>query len=204
MRASAGSCAPQHYKEAPWLKALSNSTASATWTVRPPTRYRLGWTAGHSPPPTSRAGSPTTASSSSRRSAGASRTCASWCPRSTCGAAPARPAPSALPATWPRPRSTRLAFTDMQGRARRWEESLPDTYTDGILVLHRGRRIYERYFRRAAGPRAARVLLHHQVLRRDAVRLARARGHAGRTPAHSALAAGDEGHGLRGRHLRGS
>ena len=24
-----------------------------------------------------------------------------------------------------------LAFTDMQGRARRWEESLPDTYTDG-------------------------------------------------------------------------
>ena len=39
-----------------------------------------------------------------------------------------------------------LAFTDMQGRARRWEESLPDTYTDGILVLHRGRRIYERYF----------------------------------------------------------
>lgn len=39
-----------------------------------------------------------------------------------------------------------LAFTDMQGRARRWDESLPDTYTDGILVLHRGRRIYERYF----------------------------------------------------------
>jgi CubicO group peptidase (beta-lactamase class C family) len=39
-----------------------------------------------------------------------------------------------------------LAFTDLQGRARRWDESLPDTYTDGILVLHRGRRIYERYF----------------------------------------------------------
>jgi CubicO group peptidase (beta-lactamase class C family) len=39
-----------------------------------------------------------------------------------------------------------LAFTDMNGRARRWDESLYDTYTDGILVLHRGRCIYERYF----------------------------------------------------------
>ncbi len=39
-----------------------------------------------------------------------------------------------------------LAFTDMHGRARRWDASLPDTYTDGILVLHRGRRVYERYF----------------------------------------------------------
>lgn len=39
-----------------------------------------------------------------------------------------------------------LAFTDMNGRACRWDASLEDTYTDGILVLHRGRRIYERYF----------------------------------------------------------
>ncbi|NML43095.1 serine hydrolase [Ramlibacter sp. G-1-2-2] len=39
-----------------------------------------------------------------------------------------------------------LAFTDMQGRARTWASSLPDTYTDGLLVLHRGRCIYERYF----------------------------------------------------------
>lgn len=39
-----------------------------------------------------------------------------------------------------------LAFTDMNGRARRWDESLYDTYTDGILVLHRGQRVYERYF----------------------------------------------------------
>lgn len=39
-----------------------------------------------------------------------------------------------------------LAFQDMNGRARRWDESLQDTYTDGILVLYRGRRIYERYF----------------------------------------------------------
>jgi CubicO group peptidase (beta-lactamase class C family) len=39
-----------------------------------------------------------------------------------------------------------LAFTDLQGRPRQWGESLHDTYTDGILVLHRGRRVYERYF----------------------------------------------------------
>jgi CubicO group peptidase (beta-lactamase class C family) len=39
-----------------------------------------------------------------------------------------------------------LAFTDLNGRERRWDASLADTYTDGILVLHRGRCIYERYF----------------------------------------------------------
>lgn len=39
-----------------------------------------------------------------------------------------------------------LAFTDTNGQACRWDASLYDTYTDGILVLHRGRRIYERYF----------------------------------------------------------
>ena len=39
-----------------------------------------------------------------------------------------------------------LAFTDMNGRARRFDEALPDTYTDGIVVLHRGRIVYERYF----------------------------------------------------------
>jgi CubicO group peptidase (beta-lactamase class C family) len=38
-----------------------------------------------------------------------------------------------------------LRFTDMHGRERRWLDSLFDTYTDGILVLHRGRRVYERY-----------------------------------------------------------
>jgi len=38
-----------------------------------------------------------------------------------------------------------LAFTDMNGRARRFDEALPDTYTDGMVVLHRGRIVYERY-----------------------------------------------------------
>src|SRR5580693_3069514 len=39
-----------------------------------------------------------------------------------------------------------LAFADLQGRKLTWAQSLKDTYTDGIVVLHRGRRIYERYF----------------------------------------------------------
>ncbi|RWI71971.1 serine hydrolase [Mesorhizobium sp.] len=39
-----------------------------------------------------------------------------------------------------------LTFVDMDGRSNRFDEALFDTYTDGILVLHRGRVIYERYF----------------------------------------------------------
>jgi CubicO group peptidase (beta-lactamase class C family) len=39
-----------------------------------------------------------------------------------------------------------LEFEDMQGRRVTWAQSLLDTYTDGIIVLHRGRRVYERYF----------------------------------------------------------
>jgi CubicO group peptidase (beta-lactamase class C family) len=39
-----------------------------------------------------------------------------------------------------------LAFEDLQGRRLTWIQSLKHTYADGIVVLHRGRRIYERYF----------------------------------------------------------
>ena len=39
-----------------------------------------------------------------------------------------------------------LAFTDMNGRSRRFGEALFDTYTDGIVVMHRGHVVYERYF----------------------------------------------------------
>jgi len=39
-----------------------------------------------------------------------------------------------------------LTFEDLNGRRLDWVQSLLDTYTDGIVVLHRGRRIYERYF----------------------------------------------------------
>jgi CubicO group peptidase (beta-lactamase class C family) len=39
-----------------------------------------------------------------------------------------------------------LAFDDLHGRRHTWADSLAHTYTDGIIVLHRGTRIYERYF----------------------------------------------------------
>jgi CubicO group peptidase (beta-lactamase class C family) len=39
-----------------------------------------------------------------------------------------------------------LSFEDLQGRRHTWADSLAHTYTDGIVVLHRGKRVYERYF----------------------------------------------------------
>jgi CubicO group peptidase (beta-lactamase class C family) len=39
-----------------------------------------------------------------------------------------------------------IKFTDLDGHVRTWRASLEDTYTDGILVLHRGRCLYEHYF----------------------------------------------------------
>jgi CubicO group peptidase (beta-lactamase class C family) len=39
-----------------------------------------------------------------------------------------------------------LAFDDLSGRRHSWGESLARTYTDGIIVLHRGVNVYERYF----------------------------------------------------------
>lgn len=39
-----------------------------------------------------------------------------------------------------------LTFTDANGHIRRFDEALFDTYADGIVVLHRGRIVYERYF----------------------------------------------------------
>ncbi len=39
-----------------------------------------------------------------------------------------------------------MTFEDLQGRQHTWADSLTHTYTDGIVVLHRGRRVYERYF----------------------------------------------------------
>jgi CubicO group peptidase (beta-lactamase class C family) len=39
-----------------------------------------------------------------------------------------------------------LTFDDLDGRPHSWPQSLIRTYVDGILVLHRGLRVYERYF----------------------------------------------------------
>ena len=38
-----------------------------------------------------------------------------------------------------------LTFTDMNGQTRNWGDSLTDTYTDSIVVLHKGKRVYERH-----------------------------------------------------------
>jgi CubicO group peptidase (beta-lactamase class C family) len=39
-----------------------------------------------------------------------------------------------------------LTFDDLQGGRHSWADSLAYTYTDGIIVLHRGANVYERYF----------------------------------------------------------
>lgn len=38
-----------------------------------------------------------------------------------------------------------ISFTTLDGRRMTWRESLEANYTDGIVVLHRGRIVYERY-----------------------------------------------------------
>jgi CubicO group peptidase (beta-lactamase class C family) len=39
-----------------------------------------------------------------------------------------------------------MMFADLQGRRLTWADSLSQTYTDGIIVLHRGACVYQRYF----------------------------------------------------------
>jgi CubicO group peptidase (beta-lactamase class C family) len=39
-----------------------------------------------------------------------------------------------------------LPFHSLDGHSCRWAQSLPDTYVDGLVILHRGRLVYERYF----------------------------------------------------------
>ena len=38
-----------------------------------------------------------------------------------------------------------MRFKDLSGRELTWSQSLAETYTDGILVLHRGKPVYEKY-----------------------------------------------------------
>jgi hypothetical protein len=53
--------------------------------------------------------------------------------------------PSALPRA-ERKDLDAIAFTTLDGRPMTWEQSLAANYTDGIVVLHKGNIIYERYF----------------------------------------------------------
>ena len=38
-----------------------------------------------------------------------------------------------------------LVFNDMQGNRRVWADTIHDTYTDGMVILHKGKRVYEKY-----------------------------------------------------------
>lgn len=44
------------------------------------------------------------------------------------------------------PALDQVSFTTLDGRRMTWQESLLANYTDGIVVLHRGRIVYEKYF----------------------------------------------------------
>ncbi len=39
-----------------------------------------------------------------------------------------------------------VAFTTLDGKPMTFGDALPSTYTDGILVLHKGKIVFERYF----------------------------------------------------------
>ena len=74
-----------------------------------------------------------------------------------------------------------LTFDDLEGTRRTWAQSLVHTYTDGIIVLHRGVLLYERYLGalQAQRPHAcfsitksyaatlAATLIHERVLHED-------------------------------------
>ena len=67
----------------------------------------------------------------------------------------------ATPAPLPRAERAELdgvAFTTLDGRRMTWRESLDANYTDGIVVLHRGRIVYERYLG-ALGPNDQHVAM---------------------------------------------
>jgi hypothetical protein len=56
------------------------------------------------------------------------------------GTGPASPLPVAL-----RPGLDAVPFTTLDGRALTWRQAFDANFTDGILVLHKGRIVYERY-----------------------------------------------------------
>lgn len=39
-----------------------------------------------------------------------------------------------------------ISFTTMDGKTITWEQSLAENYTDGIVIIHKGKIIYEKYF----------------------------------------------------------
>ena len=80
----------------------------------------------------------------SRSCAGASRTGADFPTVGARGHGPVSVLPRAV-----RTDLDAVTFTPLGGSApMTWAQSLDANYTDGILVMHRGRVVYERYFGR--------------------------------------------------------
>ena len=88
--------------------------------------------------------------------------------------------PTSVVASRRRDRSCTLPRAERDGSRRRhvpadradartmtWAQSLAANYTDGILVLHRGRIVYERYFGALDADTPAHRVLGDQVVRRD-------------------------------------
>ena len=106
--------------------------------------------------------------------------------------------PSPLPAA-PRDLSG-ISFKAMGGEQLNFGDMLTRTYTDGILVLHRGNVVFEKVLRRAHARAAAPRDVGHQILRRHP------RGHPGRRGQARPVGAGHpvpartQGHGLWRRH----
>ena len=71
-----------------------------------------------------------------------------------------------------------------------WGESLLANYTDGLLILHRGTIVYERYFGVLDAHTPHIAYLGHEVVRRHAGRDARARGPHRRASHSAAVFAG--------------
>ena len=62
-----------------------------------------------------------------------------------------------------------ITFTPIgETRPMTWAESLAANYTDGIVVLHRGRIVYEHYFGALSPERAHIALLGNEILLRHA------------------------------------
>lgn len=59
---------------------------------------------------------------------------------------PGAPSPLGAPVAGGEASIDALTFHDLRGGRHTWADSLSQTYTDGIIVMHRGKRIYERYF----------------------------------------------------------
>ncbi len=68
-----------------------------------------------------------------------------------------------------------VAFTTLDGKPMTFNDAIASTYTDGILVLHKGKIVFEKYFG-AGDPQRPHCILGHEILRWHPGLCARGRG----------------------------